>query len=194
MSISEKPQGKAHTGALSPEYALLGLLAQGPAHGYELHQKLSVDLGQVWHISLSQSYNILNRLEAQGYIAGAVQEQEKLPARRLFHLSPLGRRRFEDWLHAASGSSVRSIRLEFLTRLYFARLTSSQLAHELIETQLAETRRGLERLRSLYSGLPTEGQLINRLGLELRLRQLESILEWLQSCHKAIDSPSGITP
>ncbi len=192
--MSVKPQGKAHTGALSPEYALLGLLAQGPAHGYELHQKLTTDLSRVWHISLSQSYNILNRLETQGFIAGVVQEQEKLPARRLFRLTPLGKTHFEDWLHAASGSSVRSIRLEFLTRLYFARLASPQLAHELIETQLAETRRGLERLRSLYNDLPPEAQLINHLSLELRLRQLESILQWLQSCHAAIDSPPGYTP
>jgi DNA-binding PadR family transcriptional regulator len=194
VSISEKQQGKAHPGALSPEYALLGLLAQGPAHGYELHQKLAADLGQVWHISLSQSYNILNRLEAQGYIAGTIQEQEKLPARRLFQLTPLGRRRFENWLHTTSGSSVRSIRLEFLTRLYFARLKDPALAHGLVETQIAETRRGLERLRSLYDDLPAKGLPINRLSLELRLRQLESVLEWLQSCHKAIDAPPGDTP
>ena len=36
--------------------ALLGLLAIRPDHGYELHQRLSNDLGQVWHISLSQTY------------------------------------------------------------------------------------------------------------------------------------------
>jgi DNA-binding PadR family transcriptional regulator len=181
-------------GALSPEYALLGLLARGPAHGYELHQKLNTDLNQVWHISLSQTYNILNRLEAQGDIAGSIQEQEKLPARRLFHLTPLGQARFDTWLHAASGSSARSIRLEFLTRLYFARLASSELAHQLIEVQLDETSQGLARLRSLSSGLPAEGQLINRLGLEMRIRQLESILEWLRSCHEAVDSSPGRAP
>jgi len=181
-----KTHSQSHTGALSPEYALLGLLAKSPVHGYELYQRLSTDLSQVWHLSMSQAYNILNRLEAQGYIAGVVQEQGKLPARRLFHLTTSGQRRFEDWLNSTSGSSVRSIRLEFLTRLYFARLTSPQMAHQVIEAQLAETRRGLERLRVLSGGLG-EGQLINRLSLELRIGQLESILEWLQACHLAID-------
>ncbi len=187
MSISPKSHEGSHIGALSPEYALLGLLAQSPAHGYELYQRLSADLSQVWHLSLSQAYSILNRLEAQGDITGVLQEQSKLPARRLFHLTPLGQRRYDDWLSAPSGSSVRSIRLEFLTRLYFARLAGSQQAHSLIETQVAETRQGMERLRLMLDGIPNN-QLINRLSLELRIRQLESILEWLQSCHDAIDS------
>jgi DNA-binding PadR family transcriptional regulator len=178
---------ESHIGALSPEHALLGLLAQSPAHGYELYQRLSTDLSQVWHISMSQAYNILNRLEAQGYIAGVVQEQDKLPARRLFHLTSLGQQRYGDWLNASSGSSVRSIRLELLTRLYFARLAGPQQAHRLVDMQIAETRQGLERLRALLAGIPGD-QLINRLSLELRIRQLESILEWLQSCHLAIDS------
>jgi PadR family transcriptional regulator AphA len=183
---SESHKG-SHTGALSPEYALLGLLAQSPAHGYELYQRLSTDLSQVWHLSMSQAYNILNRLEAQGYIAGVVQAQDKLPARRLFHLTASGQRHYEDWLSAPSGSSVRSIRLEFLTRLYFARLAGLQQAHRLVDMQIAETRQGLERLRTLLVGIPSN-QLINRMSLELRIRQLESILEWLQACHLAIDS------
>jgi len=186
-----KPHKESHIGALSPEYALLGLLAQSPAHGYELYQRLSTGLSQVWHISMSQAYNILNRLEAQGNIAGVVQEQDKLPARRLFHLTPLGQRRYDDWLNAPSGSSVRSIRLEFLTRLYFARLAGPQQAHRLVDVQIAETRQGLERLRATLDGIPGDG-LINRLSLELRIRQLESILEWLQSCHLAIDSTPSI--
>jgi len=185
--MPSKSRKESHIGALSPEYALLGLLVQSPAHGYELYQRLSTDLSQVWHLSLSQAYNILNRLEAQGDITGVLQEQSKLPARRLFHLTPLGQRRYDDWLKAPSGSSVRSIRLEFLTRLYFARLAGPQQAHCLIDIQIAETRQGLERLRALYSGISSD-QLINHLSLELRIHQLESILEWLQACHLAIDS------
>jgi DNA-binding PadR family transcriptional regulator len=165
---------------------LLGLLAQSPAHGYELYQRLSTDLSQVWHLSLSQTYNILKRLEAQGYIIGALQEQEKLPTRRLFRLTPSGQARFDRWLRGTCRSSVRAIRLEFLTRLYFARSADPQLAHQLIDAQLAETRRGLEWLHKKYSSLP-EKELINRLGLELRIRQLESILEWLRDCHDGLN-------
>ena len=182
------PKESHHASALSPEYALLGLLAGSPAHGYELHQVLTTDLGQVWHLSLSQTYNILNRLEAQGFIDGSLQEQEKLPARRLFHLTEDGRERFEAWLWAVSGSSVRSIRLEFLTRLYFARRLDPRRALGLVDAQIGETRRGLGRLQQMQDSIP-EGGLINQLGLDLRIRQLESILEWLEGCRQMVAEP-----
>jgi len=98
-----------YASALAPEYAFLGFLAQQPAHGYELHQRLVAELGQVWHISLSQTYNILSRLQAKGLVAGHVEPQAKLPPRRRLQLTAAGRERFETWLHAPTGSSVRAI-------------------------------------------------------------------------------------
>jgi DNA-binding PadR family transcriptional regulator len=184
VSISTRARS-SFAGPLSPEYVLLGLLARQPAHGYELHQKLSGDLGQVWRLSLSQVYNILNRLESQDLIAGEIEEQDKLPARRRYHLTPDGRAHFENWLHAPTRSSGRAIRVEFTTRLYFAKAISPQLAHQLIDDQIAETRAGLIRLQNSLADIPP-GQVFNRLGTDLRLRQLASILSWLDQCHTVI--------
>lgn len=174
-----------YIGPLSPEFALLGLLSQKPAHGYELHQRLDTDLRQVWHVSLSQTYNILNRLEERGYLSGVVEEQEKHPTRRRFHLTPAGQQRFDQWLHTPSRSTVRAIRVEFITRLYFARATSLELAIGLIDAQVVETKLGLERLKTLLDEIPAENT-FNRLGVDLRVRQLASILEWLSHCRATI--------
>lgn len=179
------PSPASYASALSPEYALLGLLTRRPAHGYELHQRLIADLGQVWHVSLSQTYNILNRLEARGFIAGAVQEQARLPARRSFHLTAAGRRRFQTWLQSPAPCSVRTIRVEFTTRLYFAHALSPDAVPDLIEAQTAEVRSGLERLQAMLAELPPD-QTFNRLGLNLRLRQLASLLDWLAECRAAL--------
>jgi DNA-binding PadR family transcriptional regulator len=176
-----------YAGSLSPEYALLGLLAQGPAHGYELHQKLAADLGQIWHLSQSQIYNILNRLEGKGFIHGTLQEQDKLPAKRSFSLTESGRLRFKDWIDSPSRSSVRTIRVEFTTRLYFALSINQEFAHQLIDAQTAETKDGLERLKTVQAQLLPD-QTFNWLGLDLRIRQLSSILEWLDSCHEVISA------
>jgi DNA-binding PadR family transcriptional regulator len=176
----------SYVGALSPEYALLGLIAQQPAHGYELHQRLEAELGEIWHISLSQTYNILNRLEARGFIDGRQQEQDKLPARRQFRLTQAGSQRFEAWLSAPSGCSVRAIRVEFMTRLYFAQLRDPNLAKKLLDIQIAETRVGLEHLKFKATKIP-EGLSFNRLGLQLRLQQLSSILDWLAECKDVLD-------
>jgi PadR family transcriptional regulator AphA len=174
-------------GSLSPEYVLLGLLLRGPAHGYELHQKLTAELDQVWHLSQSQIYNILNRLEEKDFIRGTLQEQEKLPAKRLFHLTPAGKEHFESWLNTPSRSSVRAIRIEFTTRLYFAYALDPDLAAQLIEAQILAIQAGLKRLEAQQASLPGE-QIFNRMGLDLRIRQLSSILDWLASCQDILNS------
>jgi DNA-binding PadR family transcriptional regulator len=74
------------TSGLSPEFALLGFLEQSPAHGYELHQRLMNDLGEIWHANLSQTYNILTRLENQGFIEGRPHPQEKRRRTRTFRV------------------------------------------------------------------------------------------------------------
>jgi PadR family transcriptional regulator, regulatory protein AphA len=179
------PTRTTYSSALSPEFALLGFLAQKPAHGYDLHLRLTAELGQVWHVSQSQVYNILNRLESRGYITATVQAQEKLPARRRLRLTAAGRKRFDIWLHTTAGCSVRAIRVEFTTRLYFATALDPTLARRLIEDQVAETRAGLDRLSYLLAELPPD-QTFNHLGLELRIRQLTSILDWLADCQKTL--------
>lgn len=175
----------SYVSALSPEYALLGLLYFKPAHGYELHQRLDSDLGQIWHISLSQTYNILKRLKARGYVKETIQEQSKLPDRRQFHLTEAGCERFNDWFRSPTGSSVRAIRVEFTTRLYFARMIDPPMVDRLIDEQIAETGAGLKRLETVLADIPP-GQAFNRLGLELRVRQLASILDWLGECRIAL--------
>lgn len=178
-------------GSVSPEFTLLGFLSQDPAHGYELHQKLTTELGQVWHLSQSQIYSILNRLEGKGLIQGALQEQKKLPAKRLFTLTEAGQERFEEWLSSSSRPSARVIRIEFITRLYFAYARDPDMALQLVEGQIADTRTRMQQLEELQSSQPTD-QIFSRLGLDLRIRQLNSILGWLISCQDTLaGSPKG---
>ena len=167
-----------HTGNLSPEFALLGFLLAGPSHGYDLHQRFAADLGHVWHLSQSQAYAILKRLEERGDISAQVIEQEKLPARQMLQLTEAGRRRFFEWLEAGVGRNARSIRLEFLTRLYFARLHKPESIAQIYNAQSAEVAATIARLASLLEQLPPE-QVFNRLSLDLRLRQMRLIQNWM---------------
>lgn len=172
-----------HIGTLSPEMALLGLLFGEPGHGYDLHRKVVSDLGQVWHLSQSQAYSILKRLEAQGDISVEEILQEKLPARQLLSLTAQGRQRFLDWLSAPSGGSTRAIRMEFVTRLYFLSQYQPEKLTEAFQLQKAEALSHIERLEIARSELPDE-QIYNRMSLDLRLKQLTTVLEWLDECQK----------
>jgi PadR family transcriptional regulator, regulatory protein AphA len=167
----------------SPEFALLGFLFLKPDHGYNLHRLLIAELGQTWHVSESQTYNILKRLETQGYITATLQ-QNKIPAIQSLAITPAGQQRFKAWLEAPTGSSVRAIRLEFITRLYFAQKLFPERISSLLEAQTAEIQHALARLEASLASLPDE-QKYNHLSLQLRIQQLKSILDWLGECQKA---------
>lgn len=181
------PRRSTSVSAVSPEFVLLGLLARQPSYGYDLHQRLQAELGQVWHISQSQLYNILKRLEAQGDIIAAIQEQPRLPNRHIYHLSEQGRVRFERWLETPTGCSVRAIRVEFLSRLYFVYRDHPEKVAWLIQLQQDEILAGLEHLQQKLNDLPAK-QIFNRLGLQLRIQQLNSVLGWLRECTSTLNA------
>jgi hypothetical protein len=51
------------------------------------------------------------------------------------------------------------------------------------ERQKTEARNHIKRLEQIRSLLPDE-QVYNRMSLDLRLRQLTSVLDWLDECQK----------
>jgi DNA-binding PadR family transcriptional regulator len=172
-----------HIGTLSPEMALLGLLYGTPGHGYDLHRKVITDLGQVWHLSQSQAYAILKRLETRGDISVEEIPQEKLPSRQLLRMTSQGCKRFLDWLDTPSGGSTRAIRMEFVTRLYFLHMYMPEKLMQAFERQRAETEKHIQRLEKTRAELPGE-QIYNRMSLDMRLEQLKTVLEWLDDCQK----------
>jgi DNA-binding PadR family transcriptional regulator len=177
--VSIKPQKvQHHSGNLSPEFALLGFLLEEPSHGYDLHQRFITELGNVWHLSQSQAYASLKRLETRGDISTRLIAQEKLPTRQILRITSAGRRHFTNWLQNGCGSNARSIRLEFLTRLYFSNLHMPDNTARIYATQFAEIKNSIQRLEDLLAHLPSE-QTYNWLSLDLRLRQMKLIQEWM---------------
>jgi len=175
---SSQQKNYQHSGTLSPEFALLGFLVSEPRHGYDLHQRFVTELGNVWHLSQSQAYAILKRLETRGDISVRLMEQDKLPTRQMLRITPTGRQHFMDWLKNGYGSNARSIRLEFLTRLYFSNLYTPENTAKIYMAQCAEIERIIQRLDDFIALLPPE-QTYNRLSLDLRLRQMKLIQDWM---------------
>ena len=176
-----------HVGTLSPEMALLGLLYREPGHGYDLHRKVVTDLGHVWHLSQSQAYAILKRLEARGDISAQEMPQEKLPPRQLLHMTAQGRNRFLEWLDTPSGGSTRAIRMEFITRLYFVNMYFPEKVRQTLDQQRMEAETNVKRLEKTLIDVPVE-QIYNRMSLEMRLKQLYLVLEWLDECQRDFQS------
>jgi PadR family transcriptional regulator AphA len=182
-----------HASDVRPEYLALGFLEDESLHGYDLYRRFEADLGRVWHISQSQMYSILKRLEAQGHVRGSRETGDRNQAKRGLSLTEAGRGRFEAWLKEPSDCSSRIIRLEFISRLYFARRSHPELLAEMVEEQKATIARQLENHRAICAAIP-EAESFNRLSLELRIRQLAGIQFWIEEnvASEMIDKDQGL--
>jgi DNA-binding PadR family transcriptional regulator len=170
---------------LSPEYPLLGLLMDAPNHGYELHQRLKAELGNIWHVSQSQAYSILKRLQKRGDVAVGRRTPNEVPRRQMLQITPSGKRRFKQWLEGGASSRAHTIRLEFLTRLYFAKNLMPAKIPKIYAQQAREISRTTRRLRLALRAVP-ESQKSNRMSLDLRLRQLEVVHQWLRETRESV--------
>ncbi len=177
------PKTSLAASELSPKYAIMGFLYFRPMHGYELHKHLETSLRDVWHISQSLAYKILKNLEKDNWITVTLQPQEKRPDRELLAQTELGKAEFETWLYTPTPGSARAIRVEFITRLFFASNLNENLCSRLIQEQAETIRSDLANLVKRLSALPAD-QIFNRMGLDLRIRQLTSVLEWVEDCHQ----------
>jgi PadR family transcriptional regulator AphA len=169
------------TNRLSPECVLLGFLYHSAGYGYELHQRLQDEFGNIWHASQSQTYNILKRLETNGIVRSTVIEQGKHPARQQLQLTPLGVQRFEDWLMQPTRPSVHALRVEFITRLYFTRLYYPDRLPLMINAQVEVVKNALDQLNNQREE-NADQQTIKKMALELRLELLTSVVHWLDRC------------
>ena len=156
-----RPKGGSHLPDVRPEYIALGFLEEGPLHGYDLYRRFEAELGGIWHISQSQMYSVLKRLEAQGLAEASVEEGGASPARRVLRPSQEGSRHFAAWLEAPSDCSTRIMRLEFIARLYFARRLRPLLLQGLVDAQRAALARQLRNHEAILASLP-EGEVWNR--------------------------------
>src|SRR5512140_1125498 len=112
-------------GSLTPDETLLGLLALRARHGYELLDCFSDpgQLGEVWRLSTSQLYAVLKRLETQGLTEEHDVSVPDAPMRKEYRLTEKGVARLLAWLdEPAPSASIHRVRVEFLSRLYIARL------------------------------------------------------------------------
>ncbi len=166
---------------LAPDNVILGLLAVQPCHGYQLldyfHDPNA--LGRVWMMSTSQLYAVLKRLEQQGLVNGQEVQAIDAPTRTEYRLTESGRDSLNNWLsNQHPSASIRRVRVEFLSRLYIARLlghptvalvqyqkTACQVQREILLAQCAEAQAGVGLLAS-----------------EFMLAQMDAVLQWIDRC------------
>src|SRR3954471_22720822 len=99
--------------------AVLAVLAEQPAHGYEIKRGLEERFGSVIApVNAGQVYVTLQRLQRDALVADDAVAQTGRPDKRVYRLTDAGRRALEEWLGAASAPT--RLRDDFFMKLVFA--------------------------------------------------------------------------
>jgi PadR family transcriptional regulator PadR len=88
------------------EPALLLLLRERPAHGYELLEALPALTGEA-RVDMGNLYRVLRALEEDGLVTSRWEAGEPGPAKRTYELTAAGRRLLDEWATALRRSRDR---------------------------------------------------------------------------------------
>jgi DNA-binding PadR family transcriptional regulator len=147
-------------------------------HGYELlaHFGAPSELGRVWTMSRSQIYAVLKRLEGHGMVRGRPVRGQDAPDRIEYGVTAAGRRRLESWLRETEPSaSVRSIRVEFISKLFVAERLGRLL--DPIITRQEEACQ--DRLQELETARLAASSATEVRSLDFVIGQLRAAILWL---------------
>jgi poly-beta-hydroxybutyrate-responsive repressor len=94
------------------EPAVLLLLRERPAHGYELLEQLPELTGE--RVDMGNLYRFLRLLEADGLVSSEWDDEASGPSKRVYELSDEGRKLLDEWASALRAAQGRTD--DFLTR------------------------------------------------------------------------------
>lgn len=170
---------------MSLDHAILGLLHVRPKTGYDLKKTFDRSLNHFWPAQQSQIYRTLARLAEQGFVSSEVIPQQGRPNRRLYSLTPAGRRELGGWLSADDRPGPW--RSRFLVHVYLAGLQTDEEVLGLLNAELDWARSELTELEEL-AALPSGPYGVEHpresffwyLPLDYGLGSLRSHIAWLE--------------
>ncbi|MFF3567822.1 PadR family transcriptional regulator [Nocardia jiangxiensis] len=169
---------------MSLRHALLGLLADRPASGYDLLQRFAGSLANVWSASQTQVYTELTKLAGEGLITAA----EEGPRRRKeYELTPAGDAELKEWLRAAPARPPA--RNDMLLRVFFLGRLPRQEALDHLSTIEERAHAQYEDLVNLEKSTEWSGNDFSEYGrfaLEWGQRYWTMNLEWAQWAREQI--------
>jgi len=163
---------------MSLRHALLGLLADRSASGYDLLKLFDTSMANVWPATQSQIYSELNKLADTGLITVAA---EGARGRKQYALTDDGLAELRHWL--TETDPVRNHRSEVLLRVFFLGVLSRDQAHDYLAGLVATFTKEDEALRELERSVDwDDGNLsvYGRIALEYGLRFNVMRREWAE--------------
>jgi DNA-binding PadR family transcriptional regulator len=163
---------------MSLRHALLGLLAQRPASGYDLLRTFQTSLANVWPATQSQMYGELGRMADAGLLAVSAEGPR---GRKEYTITDAGREELHDWLVSVEPS--RPTRSDMLLRVFFLDRISPEEARAYLARQgdqAAERYAGLRKLEESIDWGDDPLSAYGRVAMEYGLRVAAAQKEWAE--------------
>lgn len=166
-------------------HAVLALLADRPAHGYEIKRGLEERFGSiVAPLNAGQVYTTLQRLQRDDLVTDDAVAQSGRPDKRVYRLTDAGRNALEEWLGVPSAPT--RLRDDFFMKLVFAQSMGLADPAELIARQRAAYLRSLGELERVLADGGADGT--TALVVEGAALHLEADLKWLDRCEEVLET------
>ncbi|MEO3815278.1 PadR family transcriptional regulator [Plantactinospora sp. B24E8] len=164
---------------MSTPHVLLGLLATGPKHGYDLKRDYDLRLPKAKPLPYGQVYATLGRLERDGLVARAGQEREAGPDRTPYAVTPPGEAALDSWLGAVEPP------LPHLNSVLLAKVIITLLVADLSRARdyLSRQRQAhTDRLREL-TAVKTDptASVADVIAADYGINHLDADLRWLRT-------------
>jgi DNA-binding PadR family transcriptional regulator len=169
------------------KFALLGLLAQDPKHGYDLKNALEQALGGHWEINFGQIYTTLARMERDGLVE-VVEEDQDGRGKKTYQITAAGQKDLALWLEEPV-EKPRQLRDEFFIKLVIGGLAGGFDPQRMVDRQrqayLKQLRDFAELARQTED--PTIGLMV-----EGAILHLQADLRWLDLCDERLASGEAV--
>lgn len=161
---------------MSIGHVLLGVLAEGPAHGYDLKREYDVRFPSARPLAYGQVYSSLSRLERDGLVEVAETRQDGGPERTTYALTSQGRDTLHAWLEQTEQPGPYSA--DDLVRKTVTALRLGADAAGFLRSQRAVH---LARMRELVAQQQEAGDRDSRIAIDHAIFHLDADLKWLET-------------
>lgn len=162
---------------------LLGVLGDGPAHGYDLKQAHDDRFPAARALAYGQVYATLARLERDGLVDVIETSQAAGPERRVYALTDTGRTRLASWLEDAEEPG--SFAADELVRKTVTALHSGHDATSFLQRQREVH---LSAMRRLTQQLREADSVGAQIAIDHALAHLDAELRWLEDARARVRS------
>lgn len=163
---------------MSLRHALLGLLSERPASGYDLLKLFETSLATAWPATQSQIYTELTKLAGAGLITVAAEGPR---GRKEYALADEGLAELRHWL--TETKPQRNTRSDILLRVFFLGVLTPEQARGYLAELIELSDQGYQGLRRLEESVDwDDGNLsvYGRIALEYGLRFNAMRREWAE--------------